>query len=91
MHHSLDVSVVWATSSFTQKLHSDGKSVRFELGQPTRVAWFTQGRPASREEALASIQATVQRYRSLVEEGGPAAAKKVADFREQALALVPGV
>jgi hypothetical protein len=89
MQHSLDVSVVWATTSFTQTLHRDGRTLRFELGQPTRVSWFTEGRPASREEALASIEATAHRYRGLVEAGGQAAAKKLAEYRARVLALLP--
>lgn len=82
------LAVVWATSTFTQAPNSEGKTT-FSLGQPTQVAWFREGRPASREEVVAFIETTVGRFRTLVEQGGPPAAKRLAEYRERALALAP--
>jgi len=89
LHHNPGLAVVWATSTFTQSLHADGRTWIFRLGQPTRVAWFKEGRAASRREVVASIESTVADYRALAERDGAAGARRLAEYRERALALVP--
>lgn len=89
LEHNPGLSVVWAASSFTKSLHADGRTWVFRLGQPTQVAWFREGRRASRKEVVAVIDGIVASYRTLAEEGGAAGAARLADYRERIMALVP--
>jgi hypothetical protein len=52
------VALVWTTkrwSAFRAPLGNDG--VLYSIGDPTGVEWFTEGRPATRAEVVASIKA----------------------------------
>ena len=87
--HNPGVSVVWATASVQETLHRDGKTRLLQLGQPSRVAWFLEGRPASRDEVLEAVEAVIAFYRPKVDAAGPAAARQLAEYSERMLALVP--
>ena len=39
--------------------HAGGDGVLFRLGEPEETVWFREGRPASREEVAAAIDASV--------------------------------
>jgi hypothetical protein len=48
------VTLLWTTESYTVRQYSDG--ILFTLhGEPVSVEWYAQGRPATREEVLESI------------------------------------
>jgi hypothetical protein len=48
------VTCLWSTRSF--KPFRAGAGVLFELGEPTRVTWWTRGRHATRDEVVASLE-----------------------------------
>jgi hypothetical protein len=65
----------------------DGWLIR--LGKPTRVDWWAEGRKATRDEIVASIDSG---YPLLLEQAlkdGPGAAEELAKLTEKAFALLP--
>ena len=49
------VTLLWITRSY--RIVSDGKGgALFEVGDPERVEWYSQGRPATREEVEESVR-----------------------------------
>jgi hypothetical protein len=49
------VNLVWTTLSY--KVVSDGnKGVLFQMGEPVDLAWFREGRTATRDEVLESVR-----------------------------------
>lgn len=87
--HNPGVCVAWATPTFKPTLHRDGKTRLYELGEPTRVAWFCEGRPATRAEVLEALETVFADYRPKVQAAGPAAAQQFAAYQARVLALAP--
>lgn len=74
------VMALWTTRSYKpfQVMASDGQpGVLFEIGEPTALAWFTQGRPATRAEVIASIASGLPALEELAEKDGKAALFKL--------------
>ena len=67
-----------------------GEGVLFRLGEPTRVDWFAEGRPATRAEIIASIESG---YPQLLEVAtrydGPDGVRELERQRGRALELLP--
>jgi hypothetical protein len=89
--HNPGVCVVWATPTFKPTLHRDGKTHLYQLGPASRVAWYAEGRAATREEVLESLEAIFAEYRPKAQAAGPAALEQLAVYEARALALVPEV
>ncbi|MBL8772024.1 MAG: hypothetical protein JNK30_11645 [Phenylobacterium sp.] len=87
--HNPGVCVVWATPAFRPTLHRDGKTRLYEIGDPTRVAWFREGRPATRAEVIEALDEVIDTYRPRVAAAGPAAAEQLARYTDRVLALAP--
>lgn len=50
------VSAVWSTKTVTPfRSPAGGDGLLFELGDPSSVAWFREGRPATRDEVVAAL------------------------------------
>jgi hypothetical protein len=49
------VTLLWTTRGYTVFDDGRGKPL-LEIGEPTAVAWYSQGRPATRAEVIASIE-----------------------------------
>lgn len=54
------VTAVWITAGYKVFRDPQGKPL-FEVGEPDRVSWWSQGRPAMRAEVLASIESGLPR------------------------------
>jgi hypothetical protein len=64
------VALVWRTRD--PHRFSDGKGGwLFDVGAPTRVDWYAEGRPATREEVTASIDSGLPSLQQLADEEGP--------------------
>jgi len=83
------ITLVWTTKYNQPGLTPtrDGGYL-FRIGEPVTVEWYAEGRPATRDEVLASIEAGLP---ALMEacDGNAAALVKLADAHLAALALVP--
>lgn len=81
------VALVWTTRSY--KVVSDGKGgALFEVGDPTDIRWYAEGRDATREEVMASIESGLPSLREMAEqqEGGVVALEQMTNV---ALELLP--
>lgn len=81
------VALVWITRSFNILRVSNG--VLFQVGDPTELRWFAEGRPATRAECLASIESGLPLLREPAEAQGPRAVAAFERMLAVALALVP--
>jgi hypothetical protein len=84
------VALVWATRKWTLfRVGRDPLGGRagwlFQLGDPTEVSWFAEGRRATRAEVLESIDSGCPLLRDVAEAEGPEA---VADFESMKAAAM---
>lgn len=78
------VALLW--TSRTWRLTPDRL---FGVGEPTDVRWYAEGRAATREEVLTSIDAGLPLLREMAEKDGPRAERQLEAMHERALELVP--
>lgn len=81
------VVLLWVTRSFT--LECDGDGFLYRLGDPIKTLWFAEGRAASREEVMASIDSGLPILRGVAEQDGAAALRELDAATQLALELVP--
>ena len=81
---------VWSTKSYQIfRPHGGNDGILFSLGMPTEVMWFANGRRATREEVMASIDSGYPELLKLAQQEGREAVAALATKREVAMALVP--
>jgi hypothetical protein len=81
------VALVWTTERYGTKRDPDG-GVLFDIGEPHHVAWWCEGREATRAEVQASIDSGEPALRALCE--GEAGAHAALDrYLERAQPLLP--
>lgn len=82
------VALCWFSKGW--RPFGDGNGGRlFDVGDPLRTLWFAEGRPASREEVLASINSGLPILREMAESEGVDAIDALERLHRQALDLVP--
>lgn len=81
------VAVLWVTKSFKVARVTDG--VLFDLGDPVEIRWYREGRAATRDEVLQSIESGYPILLEAAEQDGPRAIKALESARERALRLLP--
>ncbi len=73
------VTCLWTTKSFKLfKAHHGQPGMLFELGEPTGLEWYAEGREATREEVMRSVDSGIPLLRA--ERDGPDA---VADLQKR--------
>lgn len=85
---------VWVTKTFNVfRPHAGGDGILLRLGDPTSVLWFAEGKQATREQVLASIDSGYPLLeREAREDTDPAAAvKALARERERAMQYLPAL
>jgi hypothetical protein len=80
---------VWLTKQFQIMRVNNG--VLFSIGQPTEVLWFSEGRRATRQEVMASIDSGYPTLLELARAEGASALAALAVKRDEAMTLVPDV
>ena len=84
------VALVWITKSFVPfNTPPPNRGVLFEVGEPLETLWFSQGREATRQEILHSIETGLPGLLELAKEDGPAAVADLERKTREALRLVP--
>lgn len=84
------VACVWITKSYRlTRAHGGNAGVLFQLGAPTEVLWFAEGRGATRDEVMASIDSGYPLLLEMAEKDGPAGIAALAEYRERAMPLLP--
>lgn len=82
------VTLIWTTLKYT--IFKDGQGgALFNVGEPERVEFFAEGRAATREEVMASIDSGLPILREMAERDGPEAVAELQQMYDKALALVP--
>jgi hypothetical protein len=83
------VTLLWFTRRHTMLEVSNG--VLFKLGEPFRVDWYKEGRPATRAEVMASIESGLPALREACDlDPQPGAHEALETQYSKALFLVPG-
>lgn len=81
---------VWTTKKYTTKRASHGGSgLLFEIGEPTDIRWVREGRTATREEIMESMESGYPILLEMAERDGPMAVRDMQAQWEVALELVP--
>ncbi len=63
--------------------------VLFELGEPTKIEWFREGRPASRSEILESIDSAMPLLRAEAAKDGPSSLTALDAYYDRAMKYLP--
>jgi hypothetical protein len=82
------VTLVWPTRRWS--LFDDGRGgVLFDIGEPTRALWYAEGRAATRDEVVASIQSGLPTLAEMAKDDGPDACAELERRVGIAMELVP--
>ena len=82
------VALVWSSKTWsTVAVHGGGEL--FNVGDPTATRWFAEGRIATRDEVLASIDSGLPLLREQAAEDGPRAIALLERMEATARELVP--
>lgn len=82
------VALVWVTKTFTP-IRGVGNEVLFRIGNPTSTLWCCEGRTATREEVLRSVETGLPSLKELAEQDGPRAMAMLEKQCNQAAAYYP--
>jgi hypothetical protein len=81
-------TLIWVTRDY--KLFRDGQGgVLFGLGDPERVEFFAEGRAATRDEVMASIDSGMPILREMAVRDGPEAVAELQQMYDKAMELMP--
>jgi len=87
------LALLWTTKRYRIRvMKGDGRvggGVLFHLGEPEHVRWICEGREATREEVMSSMDSGLVFLRAAAEEDGPAAIRELDAEYKRALRLVP--
>lgn len=89
------VMLIWVTDTYKpfRALQSvepgTPGGILFRLGNPTKLEWYTQGRKATRDEILASINSGLPLLRKIAEDEGRDAILEFEEQVKRGMALVP--
>lgn len=86
------VACVWITKSFSVfKAQGGGSGYLLSVGDPTTVLWFAEGKAATREQVMASIDTGYPALLDMAKPEGDKAIAALAKQRERAMVYVPAV
>jgi hypothetical protein len=84
------VICLWETSDYRPFRPQHGNAgVLFRLGEPSRVDWWAEGRPATRTEVEASIASGFPTLQELARQEGADAMRELQQLRERVTPLLP--
>jgi len=84
------VTALWVTRHFSIfRPHAGGAGVLFKIGDPERVLWFAQGRTATREEVMTSIESGFPTLLDLAQQEGQNAIPELSQQRSRVDQLLP--
>lgn len=81
------VSLIWVTRRYRVRPTDDG--FLFDMGDPERVEFYAEGRPATRAEVEASLESGLPALRDLADLQGPRAVKMLDAYVERTRELLP--
>jgi hypothetical protein len=81
------VALVWIIKRYGTKPTREG--LLFDVGEPIETRWYAEGRAATRDEVMASIDSGMPLLRDMATQDGPAALVELARLHDAALAFLP--
>jgi hypothetical protein len=81
------VTMVWITRDYRAEVEADG--ILFRIGDPVEVLWYAEGRPATRDEVVASVESGLPTLIEMADAEGPAASAALARMQSAAEGLWP--
>jgi hypothetical protein len=84
------VTCLWTTLSYHLLVLEDG-GVLYRLSAPTRVEWYAEKQPATREQVLTAIDSGMPLLRAEAERDGPRAVDDLLAAYQRAAELLPAV
>jgi hypothetical protein len=82
------VTLLWTTKKPSVKRDPRG-AMLFDIGDPEHVEWYAEGRPATRDEVMHSIETGLPELEKLAEMQGRGAKRQLESFVKRAMPLVP--
>jgi hypothetical protein len=82
------VTLMWTTLKYSVVKDGRGGAL-FNVGDPERVEFFAEGRPATHDEIMASISSGMPTLREMAERDGPDAVAELGRMYDKAMELVP--
>jgi hypothetical protein len=83
------VTLLWTTRRYHPYRDPITGGVLFEIGVAERVEWIAEGRAATRDEVMASIDSGLPALREVAEQEGPPALRELDRYVAEAMPLVP--
>ena len=81
------VALIWITKSYRVKRAPNG--VLFEVGEPTETLWFTEGRPATYDEAFQALKEGVAELNKIAILQGELAIFALIQYVDRAMQYLP--
>lgn len=81
------VSLIWTTKTY--KVFAAGDGYLIEIGPPEHVRWYAEGRPATRDEVMQSVESGLPALREMATAEGPGAERQLDKFIDRFMPLVP--
>jgi hypothetical protein len=88
IQHNPGATLIWTTKTF-QPVRDPTGGVLFELGEPTSVSWWAEGRTATRAEIDAAIAKGLPYLRRVAEQQGGDSPEVLDQYIERAKKLLP--
>jgi len=82
------VALVWLSKT-ARVIGPPGGGILFHVGEPTQIRFYCEGRAATREEVLASIESGLPALEEIADQEGPEARAALERQTEAALELLP--
>jgi hypothetical protein len=83
------VGMVWIIGNQVEVKHDHKGDLLFHLGVPTSVEWYAEGRAATRDEVMFSIESGLPILTEMATEDGPEALQELDSLVAAAMRLVP--
>ncbi len=80
---------LWITKSFKVIPAPGGSEILFQIGEPVETRWFREGRTATRDEIMESINTGLPLLQEMAEAEGVIAVRHLQRLVEKAMPLVP--
>jgi hypothetical protein len=87
IEHNPGATLIWLTKSY--RPINTPKGALFQIGDPVETLWFTEARPATREEILAAIDKGLPYLRKAATDEGNGAEAELDRYISEAMKLLP--
>lgn len=88
--HNPGATALWTTRHYRPfKAHAGSDGLLIQIGDPEKVEWYAEGRPATKAEVRAAIDKGLPTLREMAEQDGPDAVVQLDSMIKRAAPLLP--